>query len=129
MRSVANTSKSPIPADVDRSGVQPGGSEPYQVEHRTLVSQMAIPGVQPDTEIDVWVDPTYRNSSSSIPSSRPEPEPSSGCTEEPGGLSTPEGRESRQVDVDRGRRSYGEVRADADQPGRDGVVAECGQRR
>jgi hypothetical protein len=38
--------------------VQPEGGEPYQVEYRTLVSQMAIPRVQPDTEIDVWVDPT-----------------------------------------------------------------------
>lgn len=37
--------------------VQPEGGEPYRVEHRTLVSQMAIPRVQPDTEIDVWVDP------------------------------------------------------------------------
>ncbi len=32
------------------------------MEHRTLVSQMAIPRVQPDTEIDVWVDPTDRES-------------------------------------------------------------------
>jgi len=38
--------------------VQPEGGEPYRVEHRTLVSQMAIPRVQPETEIDVWVDPT-----------------------------------------------------------------------
>lgn len=41
--------------------VQPEGGEPYQVEYRTLVSQMAIPRVQPDTEIDVWVDPTDPN--------------------------------------------------------------------
>ena len=41
--------------------VQPEGGEPYQVEHRTLVSQMAIPRVQPDTEIDVWIDPTNPN--------------------------------------------------------------------
>ena len=41
--------------------VQPEGGEPYRVEHRTLVSQMAIPRVQPDTEIDVWVDPTNPN--------------------------------------------------------------------
>ncbi len=38
--------------------VQPEGGEPYLVACRTLVSQMAIPRVQPDTEIDVWVDPT-----------------------------------------------------------------------
>ncbi len=38
--------------------VHPEGGEPYQVEYRTLVSQVAIPRVQPDTEIDVWVDPT-----------------------------------------------------------------------
>jgi len=38
--------------------VQPEGEEPYRVEHRTLVSQMAIPRVQPDTEIDVYVDPS-----------------------------------------------------------------------
>ncbi len=37
--------------------VRPEGGEAYQVSHRTLVSQMAIPRVQPDTEIDVWVDP------------------------------------------------------------------------
>ena len=42
--------------------VQPESGEPYQVEHRTLVSQMAIPRVQPDTEIDVWVDPPDRES-------------------------------------------------------------------
>jgi hypothetical protein len=43
--------------------VQPeGAGEPYQVVHRTLVSQLAIPRVQPDTEIDVWVDPTDRES-------------------------------------------------------------------
>lgn len=41
--------------------VQPESGEPYQVEYRTLVSQMAIPRVQPDTEIDVWVDPTDPN--------------------------------------------------------------------
>jgi hypothetical protein len=38
--------------------VQPEDGEPYRVEHRTLVSQMAIPRVQPDTEIDVYVDPS-----------------------------------------------------------------------
>jgi hypothetical protein len=37
--------------------VQPEGGEPYQVEYRTLVSQMAIPRVQPGTEVDVYVDP------------------------------------------------------------------------
>lgn len=37
--------------------VLPEGGEPYQVTYRTLVSQMAIPRVQPDTEIDVYVDP------------------------------------------------------------------------
>ena len=38
--------------------VQPEGGEPYQVEYRTLVSQLAIPRVQPDMLIDVWIDPT-----------------------------------------------------------------------
>jgi len=37
--------------------VQPEGEEPYRVEHRTLVSQMAIPRVQPGAVIDVYVDP------------------------------------------------------------------------
>lgn len=37
--------------------VRPEGGEPYRVTHRTLVSQMAIPRVQPDAEIEVWVDP------------------------------------------------------------------------
>ncbi len=38
--------------------VIPEGGERYEVGYRTLVSQMAIPRVQPDTIVDVWVDPT-----------------------------------------------------------------------
>ena len=37
--------------------VQPEGGEPYRVERRTLVSQMAVPRIQPGTVIDVYVDP------------------------------------------------------------------------
>jgi hypothetical protein len=37
--------------------VTPEGGETYEVGYRTLVSQMAIPRVQPDAVVDVWVDP------------------------------------------------------------------------
>lgn len=37
--------------------VQPEGGAPYRVEHRTLVSQLAIPRIQPGTVIEVYVDP------------------------------------------------------------------------
>jgi len=37
--------------------VLPEGGEPYRTSYRTLVSQMAIPRVQPDAEVDVWIDP------------------------------------------------------------------------
>lgn len=37
--------------------VLPEGEDPYHVAYRTLVSQIAIPRVQPGNEIDVYVDP------------------------------------------------------------------------
>ncbi|KAA1417738.1 hypothetical protein F0U44_15715 [Nocardioides humilatus] len=40
--------------------VQPEGGDPYEVSYRTLVSQMAIPRVQPESVVDVYVDPTDR---------------------------------------------------------------------
>ena len=37
-----------------------GDEEPYPLEHRALISQLAIPRIQPDTVIDIRVDPQDR---------------------------------------------------------------------